>query len=109
MSKGLQTVNHSKQVSLWSERIAACRGSGQTVEQWCQEEGIPTSTYYTWQRKLFRKLQESKEVRFAEVPTKHLSSSNAVATLHIGDTYVELRNGADVELIQNLVEALKSC
>ncbi|MFI3226579.1 MAG: IS66 family insertion sequence element accessory protein TnpB [Clostridia bacterium] len=109
MSRGLQMMNHSNKVAVWSERIATCRSSGQTVGQWCQEAGIPVSTYYNWQRKLFQKLQETEEICFAEVPTKHISGNNTVATLHIGGACVELYNGANTELIHSLVEALKSC
>ena len=67
MSRGLQTVNHSNQVALWSERVAACRGSGQTVAQWCKAEGIALSTYYSWQRKLFQQLSAQEAVCFAEI------------------------------------------
>ncbi len=108
MSKGLQTMNHKNQVAVWSERIAACRSSGQTVGQWCRDTGIPVSTYYAWQRKLFQQLQE-ETVCFAQVPIEHIPNKSTVATLRIGDTCVELSNGADAQLIHNLVEALKLC
>ena len=32
--------------------IAACQISGLTVAQWCFQEGIPTTTYYTWVSRL---------------------------------------------------------
>ena len=36
MSKSeLQTINQQNKLALWSEQIADCRGSGQTVSQWC--------------------------------------------------------------------------
>ena len=107
MSRGLQIVNHSNQVAVWSERVAACRGSGQTVAQWCKAEGIAVSTYYGWQRKLFHQL--STDACFVEVPVPKPSSTKAVATLQMGSIHIELCNDASAELIHNLVEALKSC
>ncbi len=109
MSRGLQTVNHSNQVALWSERIAACRSSGQTVSQWCKAEGISLSTYYGWQRKLLEQLTAQETVCFAEISVPQTPSSNVVATLRAGEIRIELSNRADSTLIHNLVEALKSC
>ncbi len=109
MERGLREINGHNQMEVWSERVSACRTSGLSVAQWCNEAGVNPSSYYRWQRKLFQKLQETNEICFAEIPTKHLPSNNTVATLHIGDTCVELRNDASSELIHSLVEALKSC
>ncbi len=109
MKQGLQVVNRNSRVALWSERVAHCRASGQTVAQWCAAEEIPVSTYYSWQRKLFQQLQEAEGVCFAEVPLSPRSSQGVVATLHSGDLRVELHSGADRAFLQDLVEALKSC
>lgn len=48
--------------------MEACWNSGLSVVQWCQENGIAVSTYFSWQRKVFQALKEVQEVTFAEVP-----------------------------------------
>ena len=53
MEKSLQTLNSQEKISVWSERIAACRSSGISVRTWCEENGISTASYYKWQKKLF--------------------------------------------------------
>ena len=53
MERGLQKANHNKQLAEWAQRVEACRRSGQKVSEWCLEQGIPVSTYYSWQRKVF--------------------------------------------------------
>ena len=64
----LQRANQQQRLVEWSRRVEACRNSGLSVGQWCQENGIAVSTYFSWQRKVFQALQEVQEVTFAEVP-----------------------------------------
>lgn len=40
------------QVVAWKERIEACRGSGLSVKEWCQQEGYSRKTYYRWKREM---------------------------------------------------------
>ena len=65
--ESLQRVNRQQRLAEWGRRVEACRNSGLTVVQWCQENGIAVSTYFSWQRKVFQALKEVQEVTFAEV------------------------------------------
>ena len=60
--ESLQKVNRQQRLAEWSRRVEACRSSGLTVVQWCQENGIAVSTYFSWQRKVFRALKEVQGV-----------------------------------------------
>ena len=62
MERGLQRVNHQGHLAEWSRRVEACRKSGQRVSEWCAEQGIPASTYYSWQRKVFQAAVSKNEV-----------------------------------------------
>ena len=64
----LQRANQQQRLVEWSRRVEACRSSGLSVGQWCQENGIAVSTYFSWQRKVFQALKEVQEVTFAEAP-----------------------------------------
>ena len=64
----LQRANQEYRLVEWSRRVEACRNSGLSVGQWCQENEIAVSTYFSWQRKVLQALQEVQEATFAEVP-----------------------------------------
>jgi len=53
MEQSLQKFNSNQNLLEWSERIASCRNSGMSVREWCKVNGIPLSTYYNQQRKVF--------------------------------------------------------
>ena len=110
MSKtGLQTINHQNNLALWSEQIADCRSSGQTVSQWCVAHGIDTSTYYNRQRRVYEMTAKVSgpfvEVQL-ETPPAH---SGSIATVSAGGLTVEIHAGADEATLAALLRAMKSC
>ncbi len=108
MERGLQKVNQHSRLVEWGRRVKACRNSGQRVSEWCAEQGIPVSTYYSWQRKVFRAVSVENEVCFAEIPIRPASGETA-ASIHCGELRVDIHAGADSETIQAIIRALKSC
>lgn len=40
MEQSLQKLNQHDRLMLWTERVTACRSSGKSVRQWCQENGV---------------------------------------------------------------------
>lgn len=108
MEQGLQQVNHRSRLMEWSRRVEACRNSGQRVSEWCAERGIPVSTYYSWQRKVFQAVSSENEVCFAEIPVRPINTE-IVASIQCGDLQVNIHAGADAETIQTIIRALRSC
>lgn len=110
MSKtGLQTINHQNNLALWSDQIADCRSSGQTVSQWCATHGIPTSTYYTRQRRVYEMTAKASGT-FVEVPmVPQPETGNCVATVSAGGLTAEIHTGADEATMVALFRAIKSC
>ena len=108
MERGLQRVNHQGHLAEWSRRVEACRKSGQRVSEWCGEQGIPVSTYYSWQRKVFQAAVSENEVCFTEVSVRPAAAETAVS-IQCGALRVEIRDGADRETIRAIIQALKSC
>ena len=111
MGRELQAVNHNQRLSEWGKRVEACRKSGQTVSQWCKENGVAVSTYYVWQRKVFQTVSEKAEVCFAEVPvyTAVSAASSTAAVIHAGKLEIELCSGADAATIRAIIQAIQSC
>ena len=108
MERGLQRVNHHSHLAEWGRRVEACRKSGQRVSEWCAEQGIPVSTYYSWQRKVFQAAVSENEVCFAEVPVRPAAAETA-ACVQCGALRVDIHAGADTETIRAIIQALKSC
>ena len=107
----LQRANQEYRLVEWSRRVEACRNSGLSVGQWCQENGIAVSTYFSWQRKVFQALKEVQEVTFAEVPVMEHSqfSGHIVAAMEVSDVRIQVYEGADKATLQAILQAAKSC
>ena len=109
--ESLQKVNRQQRLAEWSRRVEACRSSGLAEVQWCQENGIAVSTYFSWQRKVFQALKEVQKITFAEVPVLEYSqpSGHVVASLEISGVQIQVYEGADTNTLQALLQAAKSC
>ena len=107
----LQRANQQQRLVEWSRRVEACRSSGLSVGQWCQENGIAVSTYFSWQRKVFQALTEAQEITFAEVPVLEYSqpSGHVAASLEVNGIQIQVYEGADKATLQALLQAVKSC
>ena len=107
----IQRANQQHRLLEWSRRVEACRNSGLSVGQWCQENGIAVSTYFSWQRKVFQALKEVQEVTFAEVPIMEHSrhSGHIVAAMEVSGVRIQVYEGADKATLQAILQAAKSC
>ena len=74
----LQRANQQHRLVELNRRVEACRNSRLSVGQWCQENGIAVSTYFSWQRKVFQALKEVQEITFAEVPIMEHSQLSGI-------------------------------
>ena len=112
MEHSLQRLNAAQRVGLWVERIAECRSSGKSVRTWCREHEISEKAYYYWQRRLYQQMMTTAEtVRFAEVPYREETASNSGATakISLSGATVEIYPGADSQMIQTILQALRTC
>ena len=109
--ESLQRANQQHRLAEWSRRVEACRSSGLPVGQWCQENGIAVSTYFSWQRKVFQALKEVQEVTFAEVPIMEYSqlSGHIVAAMEVSGVRIQVYEGADGATLHAILQAAKSC
>ena len=109
--ESLQRANQQHRLAEWSRRVEACRSSGLPVGQWCQENGIAVSTYFSWQRKVFQALKEVQEVTFAEVPIMEHSqlSGHIVAAMEVSGVRIQVYGGADEATLLAILRAAKSC
>ena len=108
MERGLQKANHYNRLAEWAQRVEACRKSGQKVSEWCSEQGIAVSTYYSWQRKVYETVTAEPEVCFTEISDRP-AGRGMVARIESGELRIEIHAGADAETVRAIIEALKEC
>ena len=117
----IHSLGQRQRLQEWSQRVAACRQSGLSVKRWCDENGVPLKTYYTWQKKVFSFMMEQQKLQleteehegcFVELPAPQpvqQETSHLIANIQMGQATVNLYSGADPKLAQALVQALKKC
>ena len=86
----LATVKQEVRLQEWSAQIEAQQASGQTVRQWCVENGINFKTYY---------------YRLKKVREKFLDSSPSIVPLDVPQQNADIRiekNGLQISLPANI-------
>ena len=111
-------VKHQGKLKEWQERIIECWSSGKPVKTWCREQGISVTAYYRWEREIFGRVGREKggEVRmaagaavFTEVPAMEAGYTEPKIRVHTGGMSMDIYAGADTEMIQTIIRALRSC
>ena len=100
LDNSLKVVAHNTLLQEWAERVKECRSSGLSVKEWCLENNVGLSTFYTWQKRVFNAVSVQVQQTlvnsgpvFAEIPKElpaKISSSNIGATVRVGKIYVDL-------------------
>ena len=108
MEQELKRTNHYNRLAEWTQRVETCRRSGQKVSDWCSEQGIPVSTYYSWQRKVFQAVTAVPKVCFTEISARP-AGRGTVANIESEGLRIEIHAGADTETIRAIIQALKEC
>lgn len=118
----LSKLNHHKNLVHWQQMVYDCRSSGQTVRDWCAQNGITEKAYFYRQRKVWeavRQLDETREAsRQADLPAiipcaQPLAATNPDAVqspaivLRNKDWTVEVNPGCDPELLRLALRAVK--
>ena len=124
----LQDAKREAMLQQWREMVYQCRNSGQTVEVWCRERGIPVATYYRRQKLVWEHEKEKLPAKMSRtqalqpensnLPTATFEAipcsvsqaaediSNAQIVLRKGEWKMEIRNGADILLLRQILEVL---
>lgn len=125
----LQDAKREAVLRQWREMVHDCRNSGQTVAAWCREHSMPVATYYrrqklVWEQESRKLLRESigsqiiqaeekqlVPVSFEPVPYREVQQPDAVEAAQIilrkDEWSMEIRNGADVMLLRQVLELVR--
>lgn len=123
-------MKHTARLEDWKQRIMACRSSGLTVRQWCARNSFSASTYYRWEREVFRSLKSSADnadkpstalapasrqelvelpIAPAAAPAKETISMQTfcpVAIVRVGNLELSVTNAVSKELMRQLKELI---
>ena len=113
----IRNVQAQRNLLEWSQRVAECRNSGQSVTRWCAEHDIKPKTYFNWQKKVFAAMIEQQrqqleapqepERRFAELPVP-AAQNDLVATVRIGEASLDVYSGANADVVAALCKVLSN-
>ena len=78
--KLLNQAKHEANLAIWRERVRECRNSGLRIYEWCKQNGLNDKTYYKWQREIWDRenekreigLSKQEEIQFSEVQNIYL-------------------------------------
>ncbi|WP_373844678.1 IS66 family insertion sequence element accessory protein TnpB [Clostridium sp.] len=122
----VQKATQEYRMNEWIKIIGECRSSGQTVKSWCLENGIRTTRYYYWLRKIRAAACEvlpsmnpqeqivpvdtSKLLNISSESTAYVSSETVQAdiVINLGSDVVRIQNSASYSLIESVVKVLKN-
>lgn len=88
----------------WQQRILDCQSSGMSVKAWCRENGISTSSYYHYLRKIRESVLDENQLVSIGKPT----ISEGIRIESAGIT-VNLPETISPEQLTAVLSALKSC
>ena len=91
----------------WADRIAAQQRSGNSVKQFCKEQGLTEYSFYAWRKRL----QESGPVRFALVEKsarRQERTAEAVLELVLATgERLRIGPGVDITTLRTVLDALR--
>ena len=125
----VRAMKHAAKLAEWSEKVQACRSSGMTVKEWCEQNDVCAKTYYTWERvylaevskqltipeqlpaqvgQLVRieptQLRDEDEGSMSVPPVQAIS--NVGITLRYGNMSVEMPAGMEIGQVAELMKAM---
>lgn len=114
--KLLNQAKHEANLAIWRERVRECRNSGLRIYEWCKQNGLNDKTYYKWQREIWDRenekreigLSKQEEIQFSEVQNIYLEpeKDKAGVTIEKSGWKIELQNDANPELVTRIIQTV---
>lgn len=119
LDNSLKIVAHNTLLQEWAKRVKECRSSGLSLKQWCKENSVALSTFYTWHKRVFHAVSTQVQQTsvnsgpvFAEIPKElpaKLVPADVAATVRVGEICVDLYDNASSIFIESFLRGIKSC
>lgn len=97
----------------WKERYEAWKVSGKSIAEWCRDQEVKTHQMYYWVQQFERRdsLETPAETQWlaVQVDEEPISPSRqGPILLHFGAISVEVRPGANMSLLSDVVHVLQN-
>lgn len=119
LDNSLKVVAHNTLLQEWAKLVKECRSSGLSVKEWCKENNVGLSTFYTWQKRVFNAVSTQVQQTsvnsgpvFAEIPKElpaKVSNTNVAATVRVGEICIDFYENASPAFIESFLRGMKSC
>ena len=110
-------VTSEYRLSQWMQVIQKRQSSGQTIKDFCQEEGINRNLYFYWQKKLRQvacaELEET-EVKnivpngWMQLGSQQNQAINQALEIEINGCHITVNTATDPELLKKVCHTLRS-
>jgi len=90
----------------WADRIAAQQRSGNSVKQFCKEQGLTECSFYAWRKRL----QKREAVRFALVDRgarQEPATEAALELVMVTGERLRIGAGVDAATLRTVLEVLR--
>ena len=127
---GVQSIKRQLRLREWAAQVDKCMQSGLPVKQWCEKNGIAKKTYYYRLNRVREELLDAMEIgnalrlpepaqvlasgaallsetavpEFATLPLA--KGKGAAATVWIGECAVDIHNGADGAVVEQVLRVV---
>ena len=104
---------NEEKITIWEERIHACKNSDLTVAAWCREHQISVATYYYWRKRVSAndEMLSVKEPVFAELTNIRkaaLSEEKEPLLISFNQLQLAVSTPAQAELAAVLISRMQS-
>ena len=106
ITTAITEINSKVSMDEWRQRIIDCQSSGKSIKVWCRENGIATSSYYHYLRKIRESVLEENQLVSIGKPS---SVSSDGIRIESGNIRVTLPDTVSPEQLTAVLSALKSC
>jgi len=99
---------HEDRRSLWRQRLAEQRASGESVTSWCFRHDISLPTFYYWRRQLPDAPAPTPDVPAGWLALAPQTPTAATLTLRVGQVVIEVSAGFDPHLLGAVLTVLEA-
>ena len=113
-----QAMVRQFRIEQWKQQIDECIASDKSVRSWCGENELSIKTYYYRLKRVREFACQALEVSGRQIQTKKTDtvfaevrtpvSVSVAVTVKICNAELEIHNGANAEVIESTIRALKS-
>lgn len=90
----------------WKARLLAQKQSGLTVVSWCKSEGITTSTFYYWHKRLSAPVEQPTQLIALPTPASHSGMPTPLELHTPGGYTIRVSHQAQIDLLERLLRVL---